>query len=469
MGLAELIVVLTATGLFPSRGFLPAFLVGLFLRVSPSLPWLANAPLISSLALDPAGAWIAQDIPLVVLGVLAAAEAWAQRSAEGREILRTVDPYLKPALAAATTLGLLGAGEGQVAAAALGLGPEAAAGAAASAAAAAPLEAMGLSGAGEWAAPLASAGLVFAGTLIRRAVFDFFADADPDDAVGIQRLLHGVESLWVVFGVLMLFLVPALVVICAGLLIGLMAIVEARSRRAEAAAHAPCASCGSSVHAAALGCPSCHAEQASPRTLTLFGVGEAAADRASQRRALLASRRCPRCATALPSARPSQRCGRCGLVTFETDEARAELDAIVRRRLPAYLVGAGIVGLVPVAGAIAALVAFRVGLTGPYRRYTPGARALAARWGARLLTLVLLGVHWVPPLGLLCLPAIGFVQWTVARQAFMGAPFEPASDEATALEDAVARHAPKLAGLRIATGLVVAIAAGVAGVAYALG
>ena len=119
--------------------------------------------------------------------------------------------------------------------------------------------------------------------------------------------------------------------------------------------------------------------------------------------------------------------------------------------------------------AIAALVAFRVGLTGPYRRYTPGARAFAARWGARLLTLVLLGVHWVPPLGLLCLPAIGFVQWTVARQAFMGAPIEPASEEATALEDAVARHAPKLAGLRIATGLVVAIAAGVAGVAYALG
>ena len=411
MSLFAALQALSSTGAFASRAFLPLLLFASIARWPQVVAWIPlvpDRPIVLSQHLQ----WLTSPWCLGTLAVLALLEALAERDSDARQILQEIDAPLKAIVAFVTAFALV---DGESAAVlrrvaelpvvASGFSPED------------PRTALALGFA------ILVGGLTFSLAWWRSMVFREARDVADDFHLG--KPIAWLEELWSAGSVLLAILAPviAIVVALAGLA-GLRLIQLALERAAERGRR-PCASCGSSVLPAAAACPACGAaaDPLAPAAGRLWPDRLLArrGDRDRDREMELFGRgRCPACAERRdPADLLAHRAHPCGW-PGRAGESRAwsrELLAHVRARVAPLALVAGLLGLLPVVGTVAALVMARARIGAPLRRCLPAKERLKARWTVRLLAIPLLLGSGIPVVSAACaagLVALSGLAWTAA-------------------------------------------------------
>lgn len=404
MSAIGLMQVLGTAPLFASRAFLAAFLTALVVRFGDLLPFVGGSPSLQALQQVPP--WFTADAALIVLGVLAALEAVAQRSVDARRVFTEVDPYLKLGAALAIDLGLVDA---QSAALLHQLGADAA-------------QPSLFATAGFGGAHVVAIGAAFVAfwlAVLRKRTLGFVQDADEDDDLGLMAVFIWLEDLFVLGGVVILAIFPLLSMLVLALTAAALFVVERWISHRSRSLEVPCSGCDASLHASAPRCWSCGA----PRTPVAVGAfGQARPDTTvddlrTHGRRLIARRRCPACASRLDRGRIRQDCGRCGHETFGDE---AELESYIRHvqgQLPRTILVCAAFGAVPLLGLIPGIVYYRLSLLGGLRRYLPTGASIVTRWTVRLLNLVLIALQWIPFVGAAMLPLLCITNFALYRRA----------------------------------------------------
>lgn len=400
-----------SASLFASRVFLPALLTAALLRFGPQLPVVAASGL---LAHSGAPLWFTSDLCLGVLIVLSALELLADRVPELRDAATTVEPWLKPALAAATSLGVVQVGDANLAGAVLGMHA-----ATVSSGVAAGVWSGALSGVTQLVVPGVAAATTLGAVQLRAPLLGALRAADPDDALHLQRLWRWLETGWVVAGAVLLVLLPvvvALLLVVGGLGV---AVLRRRVQARQDAATAPCSGCGQPVWLAAPHCAGCGAAQAAPRAVGALGQVREAPAPADHAALLLGQLRCPHCASRLRRGAREQACGSCGHAPLRSAAQREAYVAALGARLPQRLLVVLVASLVPVAGYVVAAVWSGLVIESPLRAHLRPGERLRARLWLRMLRLVVVLVQVAPLLGAVIATAEAWVRWAVLRRALL--------------------------------------------------
>ena len=385
---------LGSVGVFASRAFLPAFVTALLLRIGPDVPGLARLGLLPHVQNVPT--WFTSDLALVVLGLLAALELAAERFPEVKEVFDQVHGYLKAGMAAFTYLGVLNATDR---------------------AAIAPL--LQHAGFFEFAPAMIVAAATLGLTRVRAAILSPLHEADEDDDIGLQRLLRWGGDLWGALGPVALILLPLLTIATFGVAVAGLVWIERRVEARGDQLKVACRHCGQAIHPSALVCPVCHQAVEAPRGVGLLGrPKETAADVGSLPYQLVAVKRCPSCATRFDRRGVQQTCRVCGYRLMDDPAFARSYIATIDRRVPLVCLIACGFGLIPVLGVIPGVVAYRLGIVAPFRRYIPAGQTILLRWGVRLAVVVLVGLQWVPVAGALAVPTMGLISYAAYRTAY---------------------------------------------------
>lgn len=387
---------MSSAGVFGVRAFLPAFLAAVSLRLGQE-GWLPLG--IFEHIKGSAPTWFTCDIALVVWGVLAAAEILGRKIAEVHEVMEDAAPYAKSAVAFVAFLA-----SRQV----VDLSPETVE----------ILKTMPLQ-AGFWGFAIVPALFAASGTFVlAHALRSLRGYLHLDDDT--HRLFSWMGDLWVVFGVLLILLVP-LLALGVGLAIGAgILLLKRLLERAERRALRACAACGrAKVRPCALECPGCRVAVAEPCDIGLLGrpAGRPVADRASFPIKLALACRCPRCATPLARGATPE-CPACGARPFADPDFSARYAKAVSMRLCWVLPVCALAGMVPVAGIVVAVVLSRMMLVQPLAIRVPLARRWITRWGLRFLMLLLGVLQMVPVAGAVPAVAMVLVSHSVWRRSF---------------------------------------------------
>jgi len=345
--------------------------------------------------------WFTHWITLVVLGVLSAVELYATKDPDARQLLETVDRYLKVGVSVGTHLGVLTSTDVQ---------------------AIPHLDAQG--GLGVGFAGLVALGVWWAAGL-RSSVLGALWEADDDDVLGLQKLIAWGEDLWVVVGLALLIVLPILMLAGVGAVLvclwGIRRFMAAREESAKVA----CAGCAAPLYPTALVCAACDAAVAEPRRVGFFGGAreEPETNLEQHRLRLIECGRCPRCATRLPSGEPRPTCPGCSRALYAADAAAGATPAAyvahVGGRVPHALAITAGFSLIPVVGFVPAVVYSRLTLVAPYRRYLPFGSRFCLRWVVRLCVLLLIPLQWVPLLGGAVVPLLAYASYRVHRAAYL--------------------------------------------------
>jgi hypothetical protein len=92
--------------------------------------------------------------------------------------------------------------------------------------------------------------------------------------------------------------------------------------------------------------------------------------------------------------------------------------ALIDRKVPTVCALCFLLGLIPVLGVIPGVIAYRLTIVAPFRRYIPPGRGLLLNWGVRLAIVMLMAFQWVPVAGALTVPAMALINFVAYRTAF---------------------------------------------------
>ncbi|MFI4861805.1 MAG: hypothetical protein ACIAXF_14125 [Phycisphaerales bacterium JB063] len=410
MASASLSSVLTgmgSIGMFSSRAFVSAFAVAATLRWGPEVAWINDLGLVQRVTDAPT--WFTHDITLIVLGILAALEVIATKSAEARELLNEVDGYLKAGSAFVSTLTVAGV-----------LSAEDAALLKQVAAAFEPVHAgLGDSAVGYLSGGLAAGGVWFA-SVARGRLLALFIEADPDDDTMIVGLLSWAEDLWALLGTLLLFLFPFVMLGITATLLIFLWLLQLQARRKEEQSKTPCTRCGETMYRCAVQCPHCATPNPAIHALNWLGQSttEPADNPALQPVLLTQKQRCPSCATYLKPRKTRQTCPACAYELFKNPEDEKRYIATLDGRLAIVLLGSGLLSLIPIVGLIPGVMLYRIKLVAPLRRYTAMTRTIPVRWGLRVIFFILVWFQLTPGFGALAVPLMALMSYGAYRAMF---------------------------------------------------
>lgn len=394
---------------------MPAFAYAAALSYGPELGLLEAAPLFEGLHVG--DAWLASNQALLVLGALALFEWIAMHQPALRNLALEFEAYPKAGMACLTFAGMLGA-----------VDPVAASHLVREASLFDLVPALAVGG--------ATLGLHGLQHNVKRLLFE----ADEDDDLGVQRLFAWGEDLWGLFGPLILLLFPLLVLALLSVTFGVFYLIRKRAERREEQARVACANCDTRMYRAALACPACGTANAAPHAVGLLGQSKEtlASNPKAHRLTLVEKKRCPVCATRFSQRRAQPSCAVCGHALMQDPaEAQAYL-AHVERRLPKVLGITFLLSLVPLVGLIPAVIYYRIQLVAPFRQYISRGQGVLLRWVTRLCLLLLIAFQWVPVLGGLVAPIMGFISYKTYRTAYLKALVPGVSPETS-----TARGAPR--------------------------
>ena len=128
-----------------------------------------------------------------------------------------------------------------------------------------------------------------------------------------------------------------------------------------------------------------------------------------------------------------QLCGVCGTPAFAGQADFDDWLAGMDRKLPKAIGLSFVCGLVPLVGIIPGVIGFRLMVVSPLRRYMPRTVGCAARWGARMMNVILICLQPVPILGAVTLPLMCFVNYRLYRAMLTTGAARPAAFEGEAV------------------------------------
>ena len=383
---------------FASRAFVPLFTTAALGRFGTEF-----APLAEFAGLQLLGAlpdWATSNIALLILGFLATIEVVAAKIPEVRELVSLVDTQLKGVAAFLMCFAIVRGDPTELAehVAKVGLTTS---------------FAPGQSFAYGWSFVIGA--VVWFAAVMRNSIFGFLREIDDDDDLGIQGFLSWVEDGLGIFGVIFVVLLPTLALVLVGLtLLGLWTTRRYLERR-EQKAKVPCSHCGTPNPACGIRCSSCGQMRKQVRQVGLLGSIKdlLATDLYRHRLELLARKRCGSCGERLAERRIAQLCQSCGTKPFSSSDAVEEYLRSLRATLPRTLAFLLLIGAIPLLGLIPGVIYYRLSLISSLRCYVPRSVGLLARWGIRLLSLILIGLQPVPLLGMLTLPLLCLLNFTI--------------------------------------------------------
>ena len=386
------------SGFFSSRAFLPAFLSALALKYGDTLPLLANLDFVKHSANNPT--WFTQPATLWILGILAVAELLADKSPEIRAVMDEGSVYAKSALSAATTFGLLSAGD-----------------------AAAVEGVMSHASVLDLLPAALSGGLTFFFSTTRQSALSVLSEADDDDSLGIRSFVSWCEELWALWGIWLLAAIPILGAALIGIVYGIFWLVRKRREAREEAAKIPCPSCQNRIHPFATACYSCGNPVVAPKKLGFLGkvLEETEPDSERQKIHLLEQKRSPISGDRVKGRGVELICAADNVKLFGDVVLNRRYMETVDERLPKTLLVSALLGLVPVLGLVAGVIYYRFQLVGPYRRYLTFGQGFFVKWLLRVLFLLLALFQVLPGVGALAVPVMGFLNHRFYRGAFRSA------------------------------------------------
>jgi len=403
MQVTELIHGVGSVGPFQSRVFIPALATALVLRFGPEISWVQESGILE----DVVGgdlkqlSWFTSDLMLWILGALSVLEVTATKSPDARALLGEVEQYLKPGMAALSYMGVVSTIDAQKMTDVLESAP----------AAAGVIDALPalMVGAATWVM-----------VAFRRAGTADLIEADEDDDAGIQGLFSWANDIWAFFGIWLLVIVPLLIIALTGLLVLLFVYLKRRAHQRDEQSKIPCSNCSEPVYSCALACGNCGEEVGQPHEIGFFGqaLTTPAADRENHQYRLVEKKRCPVCATRLTKRDPKQTCERCGHRLMHEPGFAKQYSQRIAARIPAVLAIGAALSLIPIIGLIPGVIAYRLALVAPFRRYVPRLRSAFTRWGIRLLFLVLVFVQIVPGVNAIVVPIMAMVNYLAYRGQF---------------------------------------------------
>lgn len=401
MDFSKLYFSLGMIGPFASRGFLTAFVAAMLMRFGSHVPFIDHSGIIAGLH-HGAPNWLTQDSTLVVLGLLAAAEVFAQKSAELRLLLHEFDIYLKPALAGLVSMGYINASDA------------------------------GLiqqfdhhAGFGDMLFPLMAALSTFNVAVLRKKVLGMVLGHVQGTKLGTW--ISWAEEIGVVFGVFLMFLWAALMVLAVAMSVAVLLIARKRFEVAEDHRRFACGGCGTLVYPCAVACGSCGWPVPQPVAIGFLGQSTLVptADRANHPYRLMEKRRCPHCATRLPVGRPFDPCQCCGKSEMASAAFVEEYCNYVGRRLPVVLGVCFVVSLVPILGMVVGSVYYEMTLVLPYSQYLSMGRRFLLGWQIRLLFLVIVVLQVIPAVGSVAVPLMAWLSFMAHRHSYKTAMSTP--------------------------------------------
>ena len=395
MALPALLQALGAMGFFPSRAFVPAFVLAVLFRVGDEIRFLADSPILTRVADVPA--WFTSDACIIILGILALAEILATKSPEVREFLEQIDVYVKPALAFLVYVGVLSTTDGEFV-----------------------QDVIRQAGFEDYLPGLVMAVGVAWMAHSRHVLYDFLRDADPADDTGVQRIMSWIEDVWTTLGPFVLLLFPIVMLVLLAIAAALLVATRVWLQRREDKQQAPCPNCGRDMYQSALQCPHCSAANPSPHAIGFLGTAQKHSAPPPEQHALhlVEKGRCPACATRLQGRTAQPICPACGRAPFADPAFVTDYQRRLRNRVPEVLGIGFICSLFPVVGLIPGVLYYRFQLVGPFRRYLPRGRNILVRWGLRILVVLLIALQWIPVAGGFVVPALALLSYTVYRNAF---------------------------------------------------
>ncbi|MDJ0835467.1 MAG: zinc ribbon domain-containing protein [Acidobacteriota bacterium] len=261
---------------------------------------------------------------------------------------------------------------------------------------------------------------VFFTARLRGAIYATLTDMDEDDDLGVQGLMSWMEDSFGFFGAIMVFLMPLVTLIVAGMtLLGLYLFKKYLDYREERQ-KVPCAHCGHPNHRCAAACPNCQRHHDRVMQVGFLGIikDQPVTDFAAHRFSMQATKRCYSCGERLRKKQVNQNCPVCGAQPFYSQRELDEYLKRVQEKLPQTLAICAAFSLIPIFGLIPGIIYYRTNLLSSMRAYIPVASGCMTRWAVRLVNLLLLGLQWVPLLGTLVLPMMCLVNYMVYRSVF---------------------------------------------------
>ncbi len=392
---------LTSLGVIPyfaSRAFIPLFTTVVLGRFGPDFAPLAKFAGIQLLGQLPG--WATSNLALLILGVLAAIEMVAVKIPEVRELISLTDAQLKGAAAFLMCFAIIRGNPMEIVEHVEKVGLTTG-------------FASGQSFAYGWSFVIGA--VVWSTAVMRNAIFGFLREIDEDDDLGIQGFLSWVEDGIGIFGVIFAVVFPILALILVSLtLLGLW-ITRRYLERREQKAKVPCSKCGTPNPTCGIRCSTCSQMRQQVLQVGLLGSIKdlVVTDLYQHRLQLLSRKRCGSCGERLAERRITQSCQSCGIKPFGSSEAVEEYLRSLRATLPRTLAFLLLIGAVPLLGLVPGVIYYRLSLISSLRCYVPRSVGFLARWGIRLISLVLLGLQPIPLLGMLTLPILCLLNFTI--------------------------------------------------------
>ena len=395
MNLSALANAIGLPGLFSTRVFLPAFVTAMLLRFGPQVPVIAHLGLLSHLHHNEPN-WFTNNITLIVLGALAALETFGQKNPEIRRLLHEFDIHLKTALAALTSFGVIRSEDSEFI-----------------------RQVTAHASYADAIIPLIAALGTWRLARVRRDVVTTLFD--HIEGTHLDHLISWLEEAWVVFGGLLLIILPVLMLILIGIATGLLYLVRRRLERAEEHSRVPCAHCGESIYPSAMACPKCRGSVAAPAAIGFLGQSLAypTDNVQSHPLRLQEKRRCSFCAAKLPVRKPFERCLICKEIGLGDQQFAEDYANYIAGRVPLVLLVCALMSLVPILGMIVGAVYYRVELVLPFSQYLPMRSRFVLRWMIRILFIVMIFLQVVPVLGGFVVPVMALISFGAYRASFL--------------------------------------------------
>lgn len=396
--LNSLLYAVGAIGLFSSRAIIPAFFTALMMRYGGVLPFLGDVEFLQTSGQEPS--WFTHNGTILLLGILALAEVFANKSPEIEEVMESFYKSAKSIMAALTTLGVLSSSDAAFIAEAV------------SVVQAGFLDTL-MSG------TVAVVVWLIAG--LRNLLMEVVMFADPDGSLGLRKLISWFEDLWASVGIIFLFLYPIGMTILILLVVAVMGLLKKLRERKEEKSKRPCVSCSETVYPCALYCPACGVEQESVQAIGFFGqsLKKPVVDKNRAGLALAEKKRCPRCAARLRKRDTQQDCPDCGAIPFNDPEFNRAYVAQVTRRVPKVVAISALFSLIPVIGLIPGVIYYRIALVAPFIGYLPAGRSFGLKILLRMALLLLIGLQLIPGIGVVSVPVMALLSYGLYRSAFV--------------------------------------------------
>ncbi|MCG8353358.1 MAG: hypothetical protein MI924_36800 [Chloroflexales bacterium] len=269
-----------------------------------------------------------------------------------------------------------------------------------------------------WAGLLAAIAWVLG--RVRTAVAEIIEEIDEDNTLGLQTLMHWTETGWTAIGTLIMFVLPSLALIMAGITIATLFFIRRYFEHRERRIYIACANCATPTHPSAPFCPACHLAREEVRQVGLFGQARdtPVVEPTTHRLQLMARKRCPSCASRLHAKAVQQSCESCGTTTFGDISGANSFIRMLDAKLTRTTLITFVLGLIPLAGLVPAMVYYRLSLISSLRSYLPRSIGCLTRWGVRVLNIFLIMLQSIPGIGMLAMPLMCLTNYGIYRQVF---------------------------------------------------